>query len=137
MCGGSVLPGPTALPQKLHPQTRAAQKTPDTTGAHPNFWQENSPTDVLVSLILCNNPIRKGKKNLDMEDSMLHHVCMADCYDFWVINSTGPRTPNQANANYDHGRLRKPCSGLVSFLPLLGIRTPASQDNGIWKSTYD
>ena len=35
MCGGVVLPGPTATPRELPPQPSAARPSPNPTGAHP------------------------------------------------------------------------------------------------------
>ena len=35
MCGGVVLPGPTAIPQELPPQPSAARTSPNPKGAHP------------------------------------------------------------------------------------------------------
>ena len=51
MCGGVVLPGPTAIPQELTSQTSAAQPSPNPKGAHPIVWSMPFPKDIVESLV--------------------------------------------------------------------------------------
>ena len=51
MCGGSVLPVPTALPRTLQLQTSDVKPTPDYTGVHPIVWREPLPKEVSMSLV--------------------------------------------------------------------------------------
>ena len=56
MCGGVVLPGPTATPRTLPPQTSAAQPSPNPTGAHPIVWRMPFPKVIVESLVSWTNP---------------------------------------------------------------------------------
>ena len=53
MCGGVVLPGPTATPITLPPQPSAARPSPNPTGAHPIVWRMPFPKDIVESLVSC------------------------------------------------------------------------------------
>ena len=56
MCGGEVLPGPTAVPQtpQLHPDNAATSLDP--TGAHPIVWREHFPADITAQMVSWGNP---------------------------------------------------------------------------------
>ena len=56
MCGGVVLPGSTATPQKSPPQPSAARPSPNPTGAHPIVWCTPFPKDIVESLVSWTNP---------------------------------------------------------------------------------
>ena len=43
MCGGEVLPGPTAVPRTHQLQPDAVAAAPDPAGAQPIAWQVNYP----------------------------------------------------------------------------------------------
>ena len=84
MCQGVVNPGPTAVPRTLQPQPRAVKPTPDTTGAHPIVWRATLPKDVSTSLVSWKNPDSQvTNSDLELDDIVIHHVCMTDCYDVW------------------------------------------------------
>ena len=56
MCGGMVLPGPTAIPWSLLPQPSSMPPSPKPNRAHPIVWCMPFPKDILDSLISCTNP---------------------------------------------------------------------------------
>ena len=47
MCGGVVLPGPTATPRTLPPHPSAAQPSPHPTNSHPIVWRMTFPKDIV------------------------------------------------------------------------------------------
>ena len=76
MCGGVVLPGPTAIPCSFTPQPRAAQPSPNPNGSHPIVWRMPFPKDILDSLVSWTNP--RGAVN-DSELELAGGVVHSDC----------------------------------------------------------
>ena len=56
MCGGVVLPGPTAIPRSLPPQPSAARPSPNPNRAHPIVWRMTLPKDIVDYLVSWTNP---------------------------------------------------------------------------------
>ena len=56
MCGGMVLPGPTATLRTFPPQPSVVRPSPNPTGAHPIVWRMPFPKDIVKSLVSWTNP---------------------------------------------------------------------------------
>ena len=96
MCGGVVLPGPTATPITLPPQPSAERPSPNPTGVHPIVWRMPFPKDIVESLVSWTNP--QGTVNnseLELAGGVVHSDCVAQCF---VVKerTTLERTDNTA-----------------------------------------
>ena len=81
LCGGVVLPGPTAIPQSLPPQPSAARTSPNPNGAHPIVWRIPFSKYIVDSLVSWTNP--KGTVNnseLKLVGGVVHSDCVAQCF---------------------------------------------------------
>ena len=56
MCGGVVLPGPSAFPRVLQKQSSAALPSKDKLAAHPIVWRVPYPQDIFDRLVTYKNP---------------------------------------------------------------------------------
>ena len=56
MCGGVVLPGPSAVPRFLHNQPSAALPSKYKLAAHPIVWRVPYPQDIVDRLVTYKNP---------------------------------------------------------------------------------
>ena len=82
MCGGEVLPGPTTAPRISQPQPSAATKYLNPTGAHPIVLQANFTAYITDQLLSWGNPeFQVTNSDLELLVSVLHHTCMANCFD--------------------------------------------------------
>ena len=82
MCGGVVLPGPTATPRTLPPQRIGARPSPNPTGAHPIVWRMPFLKDIVESLVSWTNP--QGTVNnseLELAGGVVHSDCVAQSFD--------------------------------------------------------
>ena len=82
MCGGVVLPGPSAVPRVLQKQTSASLPSKDKLATHPIVWRVPYPQDIVDRLITYKNP--RGYINnsyLDLTGGVFQHCCAADSYD--------------------------------------------------------
>ena len=66
MCGGVVLPGPSAVPSVLQKQLSAALPSKDKLDAHPIVWSVSYPQNVVDRLITYKNP-GEDINNSDLE----------------------------------------------------------------------
>ena len=82
MCGGVVLPGPSAVPRFLQKHPSAALPSKDKLTAHPIVWRVLYPQDVVDHLGTYKNPWG-GINNSDLElaRGVFQHCCAADCYE--------------------------------------------------------
>ena len=55
MCGGAVLPGPTAVPRTSQQQPSAAATSPEPAGEHPILWRANFTADITDQLVSWGN----------------------------------------------------------------------------------
>ena len=56
MCGGVVLPGPSAIPRVLQNQPSADLPSKDKLAAHPIVWRVPYPQDIINCLVTYKNP---------------------------------------------------------------------------------
>ena len=92
-----MLPGPTATPRALPPQTSAARPSPNPTGAHPIVWRMPFPKDIVESLVSWTNPQGTVNNNSELElaGGVFHSDCVAQCFDV-KERTTLARTDNTA-----------------------------------------
>ena len=82
MCEGAVLPGPTAVPQTSQQHPSTAVTSPEPSGAYPIVWRTHFTVGITAQLVSWGNPeVKVTKSNLDLEGSVIHHVCMSECFD--------------------------------------------------------
>ena len=82
MCGGSVLPGPTAVPWTSQPQPSTVATSMKPAGTHPIVWRAHFPTDIIAQLVSWGNPeVQFTNSDLELVGSVLHNICMADFLD--------------------------------------------------------
>ena len=83
MCGGMVLPGPTAMTRVWMPQPSAAHPPPNPTAAHPVVCKAPLPKEDVDSLISRTNP-QGTVKNSELEQAggIIHSDCVAQ---FFVV----------------------------------------------------
>ena len=96
ICGEEVLPGPMTVPQTHRPQPSAADTSPEPEVAHPIICRAHFPADITAQLVSWDNPEGKlTNSDLDLTGIVLHHACMADCFNVceWTTMS---RTDNTA-----------------------------------------
>ena len=96
MCGGVVLPGPTATPRKLPPQPSAARPSPNPTRSHKIVWRMPFPKFIVDSLVSWTNP--QGTVNnseLELAGVVLQSDCVAQSF-FVKERTTLARTDNTA-----------------------------------------
>ena len=102
MCGGMVLPGPTAISRILPPQSSAARPSTNPKGSHPIVWRMPFHKDIVDSLVSCTNP--QGTVNnseLELAGGIIHSDCVAQC--FVVTERTVlSRTNNTAGLWWQH-----------------------------------
>ena len=94
MCEGRVLPGTTAVPRNPQPQLITAATSPESTLAHPILCWAHFTADITAQLVFWGNPEGQvTNSDLELVVSMIHHACMADCFDIrkWTTLS---RTEN-------------------------------------------
>ena len=82
MCGGVVLPGPSAVPRVLQKQPSSALPSKDKLAAHPIVWRVPYPQNIVDRLVTYKNP-GGDINNLDLElaGGFFQHCCAADSYD--------------------------------------------------------
>ena len=81
MCGGVVLPGPTATPLTLPPHPSDERPSPNPLGAHPIVWHMPFPKDIVESLVSWTNP--QGTVNnseLELAGGVVNSDCVAQCF---------------------------------------------------------
>ena len=61
MCGGVVLPGPSAVPRVLQKQPSAALLSKNKLAANPIVWRVPYPQDVVDRLVTYKNPGGRGR----------------------------------------------------------------------------
>ena len=82
MCGGVVLPGPTAVPRTLPPQPSAARPAQGEPAAHPIVWRASFPPDIVQALVSWTNPTGTvNNSDLELAGGIIHHDCVAQCFD--------------------------------------------------------
>ena len=84
MCGGMVLPGPTAIPQELPPQPSAVRPSPNPKGEPSIVWRMPFPKDIVDSLVIWTNP--QGTVNnseLELAGDVAHSDYVDQCF---VVN---------------------------------------------------
>ena len=78
MCGGVVLPGPTATQRTFTPQPSAARPSTNPTGAHPIVWRMPFPKDIVDSLVSWKNPQETvNNSELELAGGVVHSDCVA------------------------------------------------------------
>ena len=81
MCGWEVLPGTTAVPWTHQPQPSAAATSLVPAGAHIIVWRGHFTTNITAQLVSWSNPEGQvTNSDLELADSVLHHVCMSNCF---------------------------------------------------------
>ena len=81
MCGGVVLPGPTAIPQELPPQPSAARPSPNPKWEHPIVWHMPFPKYIVDSLVSWENPQETvNNSKLELAGGVVHSGCVAQCF---------------------------------------------------------
>ena len=81
ICGGAVLPEPTEVPRTTQQHPKAAAISLDPAGVQPIVCQANFPADITAQLVSWGNPEGQvTNSDLDLEGSVIHHACMADCF---------------------------------------------------------
>ena len=82
MCGGVVLPGPSAVPRVLQKHPSAALPSKDKLAAHPIVWSVPYSQDIVDRLVTYKNPGGDiNNSDLDLAGGVFQHCCMADSYD--------------------------------------------------------
>ena len=82
MCEGAVLLGPTAVPQTPQQPPITAATSLDPSGAHPIVWRTHFTVDITAQLVSWGNPeVKVTNSDLDLAGSVIHHACMAECFD--------------------------------------------------------
>ena len=81
MCGGAVLPVPTAVPWTPQYQPSSAATSQDPAIANPILWRAHFPADITAQLVSWGNPeVQITKIDLYMSGSGVHHAGMVDCF---------------------------------------------------------
>ena len=81
MCGGVVIPGPTAIPRIFPPQPSSARRSPNPIVSHPIVWRTPFPKDIVNSLVSWTN-LQGTVNNLELElmGGIIQSDCVSQCF---------------------------------------------------------
>ena len=82
MCGGVVLPGPSAVPRVLQKHPSASLPSKEELAAHPIVWRVPYPQDIVNRLVTYKNPGGDiNNSDLELAVGVFQHCYAVDSYD--------------------------------------------------------